>query len=650
MTALFGAAILLSAFLLFQIQPMIAKAILPWFGGTAAVWTTCLLFFQVVLLGGYGYVDWLSRKPLKRQAQIHVALLALSLVTMHLLPRKPAQSGDPVFGILGLLAWHVGLPYFLLSSTSPLLQSWYVRRTGAGVPWRFFALSNAGSLVGLLAYPLLVERFAPLRLQGLGWTIGYAIAAMVIAGIGLRLKNENTPEKKPAVRKPAIRWMWVALAACGSALLLAGTNELTENIAAVPLLWVLPLSLYLISFILCFESSRWYLQKLWVPVGMGSALVLGLNNGLLGIALFCGALFVLMMVCHGELARLRPGAEGLTAFYLAVATGGAAGGVFVAVIAPNLFSSQIDLKVVLAAISLLAIRVIHGKFRPAAGIFAAVLVILLVRDTLNTAGTTRLLARNFYGALSVIDMDRKPYQGMVRKLGHGIIEHGRQWLPPLNERHPTAYYALRSGVGRAITTLMDEGPVKAGLIGLGAGTLSAYARPGDQYRFYEINPLVTKIARSEFTFLSLCGDSCEVVEGDARLTLEAEAPQNYDILTVDAFSGDAIPVHLLTREAFALYFRHMKPDGVLAVHVSNIHVALEPVVLLAAQEAGRRAIEMQYGGNAAGDESESEWVLVTNRPGFFEKDRIKRISKPIPPLPGLRAWTDDYSDLVSVLR
>ncbi len=649
MTALFGAAILLSAFLLFQIQPMIAKAILPWFGGTAAVWTTCLLFFQVVLLGGYAYVHWLTKRPVKRQVQIHTALLALSLVTIQLLPKRPGTITEPVFGILGLLTLHVGLPYFLLSATSPLLQSWYARCNSTGVPWRFFALSNAGSLGGLLAYPLLVERFAPLRLQGLGWMAGYAIAATTIAAIGLRLRNPDLPATgHPA--KTEFRWLWPALAACGSALLLAGTNELSENIAAIPLLWIVPLSLYLVSFILCFESTRWYLRWLWLPLGIVSAFVLGLQNGLPGITVFCAALFALMMVCHGELARLRPGPEQLTAFYLAVSAGGALGGLFVAVIAPNVFSSQLDLKAVLAATAVLSMVIARYNYRRGATAFAVVLVILMVRDTLNSAGTTRRTVRNFYGALSVIDLDRKPYPGMVRKLGHGIIEHGRQWLPPLNERHPTAYYALRSGVGRAITTLMDEGPVKAGLIGLGTGTLSAYARPGDSYRFYEINPLVTQLARTEFTFLALCGEPCQVVQGDARLQLESEPPQNFDILTVDAFSGDAIPVHLLTREAFTLYFRHLKPDGVLAVHVSNIHVDLEPVVDLAAREAGRKAVAMHYRGNAAGDESESNWVLVTNRSGFFERDRIKRISSPVEPKPGLRLWTDEYSDLTSVLK
>jgi hypothetical protein len=743
---LFAATILLSAFLLFQVQPLIAKLILPWFGGSAAVWTSCMLFFQMALLGGYAYAHWLNGQPGRRQTIAHLALLALSFLSLPILPSawwKPHGGEDPLLRILGLLAVTVGLPYFLLASTSPLLQSWYSRSNGGAMPYRFFALSNAGSMLGLLTYPVLIEPYLTSRQQAWMWSSSYVLFA-VLCGLVAWRSAASRPDQSPvAAVVPSApptwseRLVWMGLAACASALLLAVTNHLTQNIAAIPFLWVLPLSLYLLSFILCFDSDRWYNR--WLFTRLGAVAVPSMAWAISGesdisslkvsLAFFCTALFVLFMVCHGELARRRPAPAYLTSFYLMVSLGGAIGGLLIGFAAPYLLNGLYDLPVVVCLTGFMLVYLLwqergkaasNGSFldesydRIVIGILTAgvlgyivfrlamptyldakflaspwdakILLTLagaiavyvlwrgrgsinegfvmfalaaglaigitgfLARDTWNSVKHSQVLVRNFYGALRVYDEASEGSWGTVRVLRHGTIDHGEQFLEPQHRRFATTYYSTNSGVGIAIQKLQLSGPMNVGVIGLGSGTLATYGRPIDHYTFYDINPQVPVIARTQFTFLPSCMAQNEVVLGDARLSLEREPSRQFDVLAVDAFSGDAIPIHLLTREAFALYWRHLKPDGVLAVHVSNKYLNLAPVVALGAAEDGKKATMIAIDEDSEKEIAASDWVLVSSRPGFFDQPEVKNVDSKIYPIPSLRTWTDDYSNLYKILR
>jgi hypothetical protein len=734
---LFAATILLSAFLLFQVQPLVAKLILPWFGGSAAVWTSCMLFFQIALLGGYAYAHWVNGQTGRRQTIIHLGLLAISFLSLPILPNpawKPHGSEDPLLRILGLLAATVGLPYFLLASTSPLLQSWYSRSNGGAMPYRFFALSNAGSMLGLLTYPVLVEPYLTSGQQAWMWSLSYVAFVLVCAVVAWRSRNSHVELTSAIPSGPAPSWsdrlIWMGLAACASALLLAVTNHLTQNIAAIPFLWVLPLSLYLLSFILCFDSDRWYDR--WLFTGLVTVSLPGIAFAISGradlselpvaLAVFCSASFIVFITCHGELAKRRPAPAYLTSFYLMVSLGGAVGGLLIAFAAPYFLNGLYDLPIVVTLTGFVLVSLLWIEYRkqadsshaPATSFLAALIpaaiglalgyairgrlgavegalvggffgfTVLyirktlaraafpdalkmaacacaaglafgiagyLARDTWNDVKGSRLLVRNFYGALRVYDDEGKGPMGPVRTLMHGTIDHGEQFQLPQYRRIATTYYAVNSGVGLAIRNLQTSGPIRVGVIGLGAGTLATYARPVDRYTFYDINPLVPNIARTQFHFLPDCMASpCSVVMGDARLSLESEPSQQFDVLAVDAFSGDAIPVHLLTRQAYQLYWRHLKPDGVLAVHVSNHYLDLGPVVALSAAELGKQAMMLS---NPAEDDKEiaaSDWVLVSSRPGFFQQPEIKSAVETISPIQGLRPWTDDYSNLYKILR
>ena len=749
---LFAATILLSAFLLFQVQPLIAKLILPWFGGSAAVWTSCMLFFQMALLGGYGYAHWLNGRKGNSQTAVHLGLLAVSLLILPILPSpwwKPAPGADPLLRIFGLLTATVGLPYFLLSSTSPLLQSWYSRANGGVMPYRFFALSNFGSMVGLLAYPVLVEPYLTAGQQAWMWSIAYGLFVVVCATVAFRSRTGHAEEAAaPVPAGPAPTWgdraLWIALAACASALLLAVTNHLTQNVAAIPFLWVVPLSLYLVSFILCFDSDRWYHRWIFARLGAvalpGLALATSDEGGIsdlkMAVGFFSVAIFILFMVCHGELAKRRPAPAYLTSFYLMVSVGGAIGGLLIGFAAPYLFNALYDLSVVISLtgfvflyllwrdrskekdrdlvesdflkepydkpvvmvlVALLfgfvAWRLVDGNYLghglkflsgtndttillSLTGVLALYLlwrsrgsmesswVMLaiaaglavgitgfMIRDTWKSLRNSRVLVRNFYGALVVYDQDTDGDMGPVRILRHGTIDHGEQFLWPQFRRFHTTYYSRRSGIGMALELLDNTGPLNVGVIGLGSGSLAAYGRPVDHYTLYDINPLVKKIAETEFSYVRDCMAPHEIEMGDARLVLENEPNKKFDLLAVDAFSGDAIPVHLLTREAYKLYWRHLKPDGVLAVHVSNRYLTLAPVVDMGAKETGKRArmVSFEADDRHGTEETDSDWVLVTSRPGFFDNPELKS-AEDIKPIPGLRMWTDDYSNLYRILR
>lgn len=673
---LYALTILASAFLLFQVQPIIARIILPWFGGSSAVWTTCLLFFQSVLLLGYVYSHWLYSTLRPRwQAWVHVALLAGSVAVLPVLPAaswKPSGSEDPTVRILLVLAATVGLPYFLLSTTGPLLQAWYARRYKGALPYRLYALSNAGSMLALVTYPVLFEPWLGTRLQAVSWSWAYGFFVLLCGATALSARNSSAPPtaEDTGGERPAksTYLFWIGLPACASILLLATTNHISENVAAIPFLWILPLSLYLFSFILCFEHSRWYQRKLFLGLfavtvgGMAYALSEPFRNMDVKvlIPLFAAGLFICCMVCHGELARLKPHPRRLTTFYVMIALGGAMGGVFVALIAPRVFAGFYELPVGLAASAGMVLLVLRADASsPLAGPWLRPAPIAAGLVTVGLAGylgyvihqrseDVRLLVRNFYGGLKVTDTTSDEGDLPIRRLTHGTITHGEQFLSPKLRDRATTYYGPNTGVGRAIRQDETSGPLRVGLIGLGAGTLAAYGRPGDYYRFYEINPLVLRLATTEFTFLKDCKARLDIALGDARLSLEREPPQNFDVLAVDAFSGDSIPVHLLTREAFALYFRHLKPDGVLAVHVSNKHLELKPVVQLGAASLHKdaRVIDTE-------DEDDevfgATWVLVTSRRGYFDQPLI-RTATPVPPSPRVRLWTDDYSNLFTILK
>jgi len=664
---IYAVTIFLSSFLLFLVQPLIAKLILPWFGGSAAVWTTCMLFFQVLLLAGYAYAHGVARR--RYQAVVHTVLLIAAVATLPIMPAaswQPAGGAEPITRILLLLGATVGLPYFLLASTSPLLQAWFSRARPGANPYRLFALSNLASLLALLGYPLIVEPYLAAREQVSVWSWLFAAFALICAAVAWRTPTAPAAavaqEAAAPLAKRDFAW-WLALSATGSVLLLAVTNHLTQNVASVPLLWLVPLTLYLATFIIAFEGGGWYQPRFLWPVlllaliAMAWLLVdteyhyrLALQLGVFLAGLFIGCLF-----CHGELYRTRPAPRHLTAFYLTVSAGGALGGLFVAVVAPLIFTGYFELGAGLAALAVLAALRFVKVGRIA---YAASLLVLLGVGACATYDGFRhqrdvvLAERSFYGVLRVKEYGAPGEDSHLRRLVHGTIMHGEQYLSDAMRRKPTSYYTETSGIAAAIRSKQDH-PVRVGVIGLGTGTIAAYGRPGDVYRFYDIDANVIKIARSEFTFLGDSGATVQTALGDARLTLEREPPENFDVLAVDAFSSDAIPVHLITRQALQTYLRHMKPDGIVAFHVSNRFLDLIPVVARLAKELNLHADLIADDPDYEDDnfKSRSDWVLVSRDAKALQAPAIVEAgATPAEDRPEWRTWTDDYSNLVQILK
>jgi SAM-dependent methyltransferase len=680
---LYALTTVVSAFLLFQVQPIIAKIILPWFGGSAAVWTVCLLFFQVTLLLGYLYAHALVTY-LERQVQtvVHGVLLLLGgiLVMRTIYPpaaMKPGPSADPTVGILALLTITVGLPYFLLATTGPLMQAWYARQFKGKMPYRLYALSNAGSMFALLSYPVLFEPKLTTHQQSAMWSIGFGVFVALCGMTALRSRGggaaeeagEQTGTGKPTARHYA---MWVLLPACASLLLMAITNHLSQNVAAIPLLWVLPLSLYLLSFILCFEGSGWYrrnpyLQLLFVALGgmaYGLKMEAAANTFPIWwmLVLFGLGLFTCCMVLHGELVRLKPDPRYLTQFYLSISAGGALGGIFVALVSPWVFKSFYEMPLGLIACGVLvlfalsldpeAVEWFRGWRSIAPGVGATMVVAMAIYLGIHIqeqARGSRLMVRNFYGALKVHDTGPETSLESVRTLTHGTINHGEEYLNIARRRLPTTYYGPNTGVGIVIREKEKQGAIRVGVVGLGTGTIAAYGRLGDYYRYYEINPLVPPITKGQFYFVPGCAAKLDIAMGDARLTLEREAPENFDVLAVDAFSSDAIPVHLLTKEAMQLYFRHLKPDGILAVHISNRYLNLQPVVAGEARALGKWARVVDTDDDESQDVFGATWVLVTSPVTGFDDTELQR-SAEIEYTKAVRLWTDDYSNLFQILK
>jgi hypothetical protein len=747
----FGSTLFLSAFLLFQVQLIIGKYILPWFGGSAAVWTTSMLVFQILLLGGYVYSHLVSERLSQRaQSNLHLGLLSaafLVVLTLSLLwpsaitpspAWKPLNSVNPLWSVTVILFFSIGLPFFVLSTTGPLLQRWFAYQGGSTQTYRFYAISNLGSLLGLLTFPFLLEPSLHMTTQGRLWTFLFSLFAVGCGWCAWRarhgaddetsLPSENAP--LPSHTTPIARALWVLLPGCASALLLATTNLLCQEITSIPLLWVLPLALYLLSFILCFDHPRWYRRQIFHPLLLLGipALYLAMHFSLATpqLVIVPLLLFVACMTCHGELVKLKPEVQRLTSFYLAISAGGALGGIFVAVVAPLLFRFFTEYEVALAACVILllcclfldadswiyrmsfwltagiALAIItapyaagksipalpqmldtikfyplailigglvlpaaflqksrgkHGKRAFCAGqvlvVFVAALSLAVLYEIAQPARNVYLGKRNFYGALRVYRL-----QAGGKLLEHGRTRHGLQLDPPYN-RIPLAYYGTNSGIGILLKnhpkrTLGNPG-LRVGVVGMGAGTLAAYGLPGDYFRFYEIDPDVIDLsggAQPVFTYVRDSQAKVDIELGDARLLLENEMAhgeeQNFDVLVLDAFSGDAIPVHLLTIEAFNTYWKHLNPEhGLIAIHISSNHVDLMPVIEGTAEHYKAYTLLRDVDGELP--YMPSAWVILARHREDLQVNGLvptPQLSSNLSP----RVWTDDYSDIIRLLR
>jgi len=685
---LYALSIFWAAFLLFQLEPLIGKYILPWFGGTPAVWTVCMLFFQVLLLAGYAYADFsLARVAPARQGQWHLLLLLLALLTLPITPSaawKPEDGSQPSLSILLLLGSSVGLPFFILGATSPLLQAWFVRVCPGRSPYPLYALSNLGSLVALLSYPFLFEPYFRLGQQTVGWSAGFGGFVLLCGSLALDFRRQalanniiSTPtaaDDGPRISdqvSPRVLWaLWLALPTATSVLLVAVTNALCQDVASVPFLWIMPLCVYLLSFIVCFARHHWYRRHIYLPLAVLGVfgLMIALDRGShmqLGwlVAIYSFGLFACCMICHGELFRLRPHPSRLTAYYLATSIGGAIGGLFVAVVAPLLFSIYLEFHLGLFACCALSVFAIaqdrqamaaarHGRLMMAAACLAiAVMVVYLGKQVYYATSTQTLVSRNFYGVLRIQEFDVDDPQRARRVLRHGAIDHGMQFLAAEKRRLATTYYRPETGIGLALSHLQISGGRRIGLVGLGVGTLLSYGKADDFFKIYEINPKVVELAQTQFSFLHDSPASQDIVIADARLGLEREPPQNFDLLVLDAFSGDAIPMHLLTAEAMRLYLKHLRADGVLAIHIANHFLDLKPLLRgLAGQEQYQyRFIREQ----AAEDDFglyRSNWALISRNQAFLQQAAIEAAAQPESAAEKQVVWRDDFSNLFSLLK
>ena len=723
-------------------QPLLAAFILPWFGGTPAVWTACLLFFQGTLLLGYAWAHLV-----RRRVGWHLALVAISLISLPITPDiawQPHPGDEPVLRVLGLLAASVGLPFLALAATAPLLQA-RAAAVGHTRVHRLYAASNAGSLLGLLVFPLWFQPFVGAVRQTWIWSAGYVVGGLVLAitlwpgrravvpeasaaekgsesgglprlsaadadpvarslwrlrtacdpplaGRELRSATARSDATAGPAPQPGDRAFWVGFSAIGCTLLLAVTEAMSQDLSVTPLLWILPLGLYLLSFIVAFGAERWVSRRLFGPLfaaalaGMVVLMHVGYRaHWSLQLGGWCGALFIACTLCHGELVRRRPGPGHLTGFYLWISAGGALGGLLVGVVAPWLFSFNLELHLAVLAGWLLWLLALGRDPSPVARqsepvkepapaaerrgnppdslpfsdavddvapregrrllrvVLTLALVLGLAAHVWQRARGAELF-RSFFGMLQV---KTYPLGDTGRTLVHlldGRISHGFQFTDEARRRRPTAYFAEGTGVGRL---LARPGPPRhIGIVGLGAGTLAAYGRPGDRLRFYEINPDVVVVAQRHFTWLADSAASISVVEGDGRLSIQRENPNGFDVLVLDAFSGDAIPTHLLTTEALALYRQHLTPEGLLAVNVSNRHADLTRVVRALAQEVGLAWAFVRHEAASPLGPYRSDWMILAPRPQQLDFLGDSRRAPPDEP-PVL--WTDDFAPLLPLL-
>lgn len=764
--------IFLSAFLLFQVQSICAKRLLPWFGGAPAVWTTCQLFFQLTLLAGYAYAHWLTQylRP-RRQAIVHIALLGAGCAALVLVAvlygapllapgaLKPSGSERPIPLLLWTLLLTVGFPFLALSATGPLVQSWHSRSAASlDRTYRLYALSNVGSLLGLISYPFGIERAFDLNQQAWGWTSLFIVFALACGFTGLKAARLSAADRVIA-REPEAAvdagmkskerghaWLWFLLSFTSSALFLSTTNKLCQEVAVIPFLWVLPLAIYLLTFIICFDrpnlySRRWAVAgamafSLWVLLSQTTSQI-SVPAQVFGYSAFLG---FFCMVCHGELVRLRPGSSRLTLFYLIIAVGGAGGGAFVSLLAPALFSGLWELFVTIlvgwvvigwswmidrttpiwkaeriffacaAALACLFVApvvivmtplrrtpwviqhpwttvemltlaltlIVSAAFWKAAiarntfwarallALMVGLAGVQLVRRIGESRADTVYAARNFYGLVRIVAVKNQLGEVGAYKLFHGIINHGLQFTDPESRDAPTAYFSRSSGVGVAARAVASRagllcgdplGHLNIGIMGEGVGTLATYARSGDHVRFYEIDPIVIDVADKGspyFTYLADCHGLVSVIAGDARLSLERELSDgslgNYDLLAMDAFSGDSVPVHLLTEEAFRLYLKHLRgPSSILAVNVTNKYIDLEPVVAANAAKFGLKAVRIDSSGKDSRLPESNSWILLSKDESVFSEP-IFAEANPRPLHDRQIQFSDQYSNLFRVLK
>ena len=665
----FAVVIFLAAFLLFLVEPIVAKQLVPVLGGSAAVWITCLVFFQFALLCAYAYAHWIARNL---RWALHLVLLAsaVMLAVFWAFGSIDLSKGSehPVATIFTALSLWIGLPFIALGATSPLLQFWWSRVEVAPVPYKLFALSNLASLLALAAYPTLIEPRFTLQTQRVAWFCGFLFFAVLAMGLTLRSRLvvhaaplEIADLASTPVSQASHKWLWFLLPMGASMQLAAITSYITANLAAIPLLWILPLAVYLLTIILAFEFPRLlprlilarFLAVMLASVGyMISQIDISVPLRI-GITFFLIELFVAGLFCHSEAYALRPQRSSeSTVFYLLFAAGGALGSFLVALVFPVLFSFNYDLAVTCAVTALLVLVCLWRSgwaVRLLWVVASIIMFILAVRLHLAYKNNTLVAVRNFYAALRVKQSEF--HNARLRTLTNGTIQHGTEIYGSEEQRKiPTTYYAEDSGIGLALRFCCSGRSRNIGVIGLGAGTIAAYGRPGDRIRFYEINPAVIPVAQNAFTFIKESGAQISFATGDARTSLAREAPQQFNVLAVDAFSGDAIPLHLLTAQALDLYRHHMAPGGIIAYHISNQHVNLEPAIALLAQNAGMRAVRVSTLAVDSRDEFGSTWVLVSDYAGLLGMPDLAAHSHPAEVRPGLRLWTDDYSSLLPVLR
>jgi hypothetical protein len=689
LSRLFALTIFCGSFLLFLVQPIIAKELLPQFGGSASVWLTCLVFFQSALLLGYAGADrFVTATPARLQIVLVVVLVLAAAATLPIVPAVqggPSHAGlgsaNPALSVLATLAVTVGLPYVLVSATTPVVQSWYARSLPGRSPYGLFALSNLASMLALFGYPLVLEPWVGTHGQAYGWSAAYFLWAALIVACAVALRAAGNPAAPlpehiaaagapgGAASAPVLTASrhggWLLLSGLGSWLLLALTRHLTRDVAAIPLLWILPLAVYLFTFIVAFSNRRWPSSRALTLCGIVGLLLYAAftawsswpgadDNGLpiaAQIGVFCGVLAGTCLLCNGGLALSRPAPQHLTRFYLTLSLGGAAGAVLIGIIAPAVLNVDFDLEIGMVACALLVLWRVRRQHRALVIASAVTALLVLAAAALVVqqfyVGTV-VARRNFYGTLRVYDWDQER-AGRARSLANGVITHGTQYLAPALTRRPTEYYGDASGIGRAMAALQrDPAPRRIGVIGLGAGTLATYGRAGDVMRFYEINPQVIDIAQHEFTFLRDSAARVEVALGDARLSLAVEPPQRFDVLVIDAFTGDAIPVHLLTVEALDLYLHHLQPHGIIAFHVSNLYLNLVPVVRRLAQ-ARLLATRLVEADQEDEFNTSSSWVLVSPDPKILAVHEIASVSQAVP-ANATRLWTDDFSDLLPFLH
>jgi hypothetical protein len=663
--SLFALTIFLSAFLLLVVEPMAAKQLLPTLGGSAAVWTTCLVFFSLMLLLGYLYAHWISSQfTPTRQAVMHILLLTAALLTLgiHLRPSPVAVSYHPALTVFRVLTTVIGLPYLALSATTPLLTAWYAENFEHRSPYRLFALSNFASLLALVTYPTLIEPRLTMNQQTAFWSGAFLLFAVFCGAIAWQGRRRiPSPEPPAAVFPGRPEPFWFVLALGGGMMLTAVTSHMSANIAAIPLLWLPPLALYLLTFILAFQGAWLPIRQSmlrWVLIALASlAYVLRDIRAQLPIAvsvpLFLIGLFLICFFLHGELYARRPVTTGMTRFYLVAAAGSAAGTLLVGVLAPLVLRANYDLACTLVVVALVALAATWQDgwgLRMLWMVGTTAAIVVLSTQVRQYDDDAVALMRNFYGTLRVRESHLPPQSDTDRQLLNGTIEHGAEWFAPQYLNQPLTYYAANSGLGLAMRLCCGAAPKRVGVIGLGTGTVAAYGNAGDVIRFYEINPLVERLARHWFTFLHDSAAKTDVVLGDARLSLGSQGAQHFNVIVVDAFSGDAIPVHLLTREALTLYRRQLQPDGVIVFHVSNQYIDLEPVVAAIAANAGLRAVTVHSHADEQNGFYYANWILVTANQTFLQQPEIINNGFPTPERADVRLWTDNYSSVFPLLR